>query len=180
MKDIDPELKYCPECNDEYRAEITRCAGCEVELLTGEELTEQLEARRKKLESRSLEISPDDDLVPIRRGGLPGMQHLAQLLEKENIGSLLVGDMNTCAKDRFGNTGSHPTTYDFQVRSEDAAEALHIIEAEHRKETHLDHHDNTNGDFIFNHAAQVAKCPACGHTFPTSENACPDCGLVLG
>jgi len=180
MKDIDPELKYCPECSDEYLAEIIHCAVCEVELITGEELTERLEARRKKLQSRSLEISPDDDLVPIRRGQLPEMQKLQQLLVKENIGSLLVGDMGTCAKDRFGNTMGHPTNYDLQLKREDALAASEIIEIEHRKETHLGHHDDTNGDFIFNHAAQVAKCPACGHTFPTSKNACPDCGLVLG
>jgi len=180
MKDIDPELKYCPECNDEYRAEITRCAVCEVELLTGEQLLEQLATREKKLQSRSAEISPDDDLVVIRRGGLPDMQYLALMLEKENIGSLLAGDMNSRAKDRFGNTMGHPTTYDFQVRREDAAEALHIIENEHKKATHLAHHDNNGSDYIFNPAAEKAKCPACGHIFPTTERNCPDCGLGFG
>jgi len=180
MKNIDPELKYCPKCNDEYLAEIIMCAACGLELLTGEQLTEILEKRRKKLASRSTELSPDDDLVVIRRGELTGMQYLAQMLEKENIGSLLVGDMQTCAKDRFGNTGSNPSIYDFQVKREDAAEALEIIETEHRKETHLEHHDNTNGDSIYNPAAEQAKCPACGHIFPTTERACPDCGLSLG
>ena len=180
MKDIDPELKYCPKCNDEYLAEIIMCAACEVELLTGEQLIKKLEERQKKLASRSAELSHDDDLVVIRRGQLSGMQYLAQILEKENIGSLLVGDMQTCAKDRFGNPGSNPSTYDFQVKRADAAEALQLIEIEHRKETHLDQHDNSNGDSIFNPAAEEAKCPACGHTFPTTERACPDCGLSLG
>lgn len=180
MKDIDPELKYCPKCNDEYLAEIIMCAACEVELLTGEQVTKIREERQEKLAARSAELSPDDDLVVIRRGQLTEMQYLAQMLEKENIGSLLVGDMQTCAKDRFGNTGGHPSTYDFQVKREDAAEALQIIETEHRKETHLDHHDNMNGGAIFNPAAEEAKCPACGYTFPTTERACPDCGLSLG
>ena len=177
MKDIDPELKYCPKCKDEYLAEIVMCAACEVELLTGEQLTKILEKRRKKLASRSAELTQDDDLVVIRRGKLPEMQYFAQILEKEKIGSLLVGDMRTCAQDRFGNTRSHPSIYDFQVKSEDAAEALQLIEIEHRKETHLDYHENTNGDSIFNPAAEEAMCPACGHTFPTTEKACPDCGL---
>jgi rubrerythrin len=180
MKDIDPELKYCPKCNDEYLAEIIMCAACEVELLTGEQLTNILEERQEKLAARSAELSPDDDLVVIRRGQLTEMQYLAQMLEKENIGSLLVGDMQTCAKDRFGNTGVHPSTYDFQVKREDAAEAMQIIETEHRKETRLDHHDNINGDAIFNPVAEEAKCPACGYVFPTTERVCPDCGLSLG
>ncbi len=149
-------------------------------MLTGEQLIKKREERQKKLASRSVELSPDDDLVVIDRGQLPEMQNLAQMLEKENIGSLLVGDMQSCAKDRFGNTSSHPTTYDFQVKREDAVEALHIKAMAHRKETHLDHHDNTNGDSIFNPVAEEAKCPACGHTFPTTERACPDCGLSLG
>jgi hypothetical protein len=180
MKDVDPELKYCPECNDEYRADIIICAACEKELLTGVQLIELLEAREKKLASRSLELSPDDDLVAIRRGQLAEMRAHEQLLEKENIGSLLEGDMSTCGKDRFGNTTGHPTTYNFMVKREDAVEAMQIIEAEHNKATHLDHHDNVNGDAIYNPAAAEAHCPACGHTFSTSVTACPDCGLILG
>jgi len=180
MKDIDPELKYCPKCNDEYRADITTCVACEAELLTGAQLIEKLEDRQKKLASRSMELSPDDDIVNIRRGQLTEMRHIAQLLEEENIASLLEGDMNTCAKDRFGNTSGHPATYNLGVKREEAVEALHIIEAEHKKVTHLAHHDNTNGDMIYNAAAAEAQCPACGHTFSTSETTCPDCGLTLG
>lgn len=28
--------------------------------------------------------------------------------------------------------------------------------------------------------AAELTCPACGHTFPTGPNECPDCGLFLG
>jgi hypothetical protein len=180
MKDVDPDLKYCPQCNDEYRAEIATCAGCEKELLTGAQLLEKMEARQKKLASRSLELSPDDDLVNIHRGTLTEMRQFAQLLEDENIGCLLQGDMSTCAKDRFGNTGSNPSSYNLMVKRDDAAEVWRIKEIEHRKATHVDHHDNGNSDVIFNPVAAEAKCPACGHTFPTSETSCPDCGLSLG
>ena len=180
MKDIDHELKYCPKCNDEYRADITTCAACEVELLTGVQLIEKLETRQKKLASRSMELSPDDDIVNINRGTLAEMQQLAQLLEQENIGSLLQGDMNSCAKDRFGNTTSTPTNYSLMVKREDAADVWRIMETEHRKATHVDHHDNTNSDVIFNPVASEAQCPACGHTFSTSETSCQDCGLCLG
>ena len=180
MKDVDPDLKYCPQCNDEYRADITTCAACEKELLTGAQLLELLAARQKKLASRSLEISPDDDIVNINRGTLAEMQHLVQLLEQENIGSLLQGDMNSCAKDRFGNTTSTPTNYALVVKREDAEDVWRIMETVHKKATHVGHHDNTNSDVIFNPVAAEAQCPACGHTFSTSKNTCPDCGLSLG
>jgi predicted amidophosphoribosyltransferase len=180
MKDIDPQLKYCPKCTDEYRTEITICAACDVELLTGEQLIGILEARQRKIATRTAELRPEDDIVYIRRGQLAEMQHFTHMLERLNIGSLLEGDMSTCAKDRFGNTRSHPTTYNLGVKREDAAEALHIIETEHRKSTHLEHHADTNGDGIYNPEAAEVKCPACGHSFPTSETSCPDCGLNFG
>jgi hypothetical protein len=177
---VEPDLKYCPKCNDEYRAEIEKCAVCGIDLITGRQKIELEEARRRELEGRVSDLSPDDDLVRIRRGSLPDMRHLANLLDGERIGTLLVGDMETCGKDRFGNTLSTPTTYDLTVKREDAMEALHIIEAEHRRTTGLEQHDHPNADAVFNPEAGEACCPACGHCFPTTETTCPDCGLSFG
>ena len=177
---IEPDLKYCPQCNDEYRAEIEKCAICRVDLITGAHKVEMEEARRRKLENRVSDISPDDDLVRIRRGTLPEMRHLAHLLDNERIGVLLVGDMSTCGKDRFGNTLSTPTTYDLMVKKEDGLEAQHIIDEEHRRTTGLEQFDQSKADSVFNPAAEQACCPACGHAFSTSETACPDCGLNIG
>ncbi len=177
---IEPDLKYCPKCNDEYRAEIEKCAACAIDLITGRQKMEMEEALRQKLESRISELSPDDDLVPIRRGTLPVMRHLANLLNGQRLGTLLVGDLKSCGKDRFGNTLSTPTTYDLLVRREDSMEAMEIIDAEHRRTTGLEDFDDSTADVIFNPAAGEARCPACGHSFPTTETACPDCGLILG
>ena len=33
---------------------------------------------------------------------------------------------------------------------------------------------------IFDTSQENAVCPACGHNFSTSNQECPDCGLVLG
>ena len=177
---IEPDLKYCPKCNDEYRAEIEKCAVCGIDLITGAQRIAQEAARRQKLESRVKDLNPEDDLVSIRRGPLPDMRHLVNLLAGERIATLLVGDMKTCGKDRFGNTLSTPTSYDLQVRREDAREALYIIEDEHRKTTGLEQYDNSNADAVFDPDAGQACCPACGHCFPTTETACPDCGLSFG
>ena len=177
---IEPDLKYCPECNDEYRADIEKCAACGVDLITGMQKIEMAEARQKKLESRTTELSPDDDLVAMRRGPLPEMRHLAALLDVENIGTAMIGDMKTCAKDRFGNSTCCPSLYNLLVKKEDGMEALQIIEEDHKKTTALAHHENANGDAIFNPDAGEAQCPACGHAFPTTQTTCPDCGLSFG
>jgi hypothetical protein len=177
---IELDLKYCPQCNDEYRAEIEICAACDVSLITGREKIDLEERQRQKLESRIGTLDPNDDLVPVLRGPLPDMRHIAHLLERQRIGSLLIGDTSTCGKDRFGNTLSTPTVYDINVRREDASEVMQILSEEHRKTTGLDGHEQPGADSVFNPDAGVACCPACGHTFPTSETACPDCGLQFG
>ncbi len=176
---IDPDLKYCPECNDEYMAEIENCAACAVELITGQQKIEMKEARQKKLASRTAELSPDDDLVALRSGPLPEMQHFVGLLNDENIGIALIGNMKSCGKDRFGNILPTPTSYNLMVKREEAREALHIIEEEHKKATGLVHHESVN-DVIFNPQASEAQCPACGHAFSTTQTTCPDCGLSFG
>lgn len=177
---VDTDLKYCPQCDDEYRAEIEKCAACGIDLITGRQKIERLEAQRRKLANRVSEISPDDDLVPIRRGPLNDMRQLAGLLNNERMATLLVGDMESCGKDRFGNSLSTPTIYDLQVRREDAMEVLRIIEEDHKKATGLSAHDHLNNDTVYNPQAPEAQCPACGHCFPTTETACPDCGLSFG
>jgi len=171
---IDPDLKYCPQCNDEYRAEIEKCAACSIDLITGRQKIEMAEAASKKLASRVRDISPDDDLVALRRGPLSDMRHLASLLNGENIGTLLAGDENTCGK------GCCPTVYTLLVKRDDGMESLHIIEEEHRRTTGLEEYHHPDPDAIFNPDAGEACCPACGHSFPTSETTCPDCGLSFG
>jgi len=171
---IDPDLKYCPECDDEYRAEIEKCAACGIDLITGQQKIEKEEVRRKMLEARSTELSPDDDLVAIRRGPLADMRHLADLLHNENIGTLLAGDDNSCGQ------RCCPSVYNLLVKREDGMDALHIVEEEHKKVTGLAHHEGTNGDAIFNPHENEAKCPACGHSFSTTQTECPDCGLSFG
>jgi len=171
---IEPDLKYCPKCDDEYRAEIEKCAACGIELITGLQKIEMAEARRKRLESRTTELSPDDDLVEIQRGTLPDLRYLSSLLDKENIATLLVGDMKSCGKPCC------PTIYNLLVRREDGMDAMHIIEEEHRRATALAQHQNSHSDAIFNPYAAEAQCPACGHSFPTTETSCPDCGLSFG
>jgi len=168
------DLKYCPVCNDEYRAEIEKCAACDVLLITGAQKIEMEEERRRELANRTAVLGPGDDLVTIRRGQLAEMRHFTALLEGENIGTLLVGDEKSCGQ------SCCPKVYDLLVKREDGLDALNIIEEEHNKITGLKHHELTGADVVFNPEAGEACCPACGHSFPTTETACPDCGLSFG
>ena len=54
MRQRDPELKYCPVCDDEYRADIKMCAVCAVELISGLEKIAAEETLIQKKAARSM------------------------------------------------------------------------------------------------------------------------------
>lgn len=171
---IDPELKYCPQCNDEYRAEIEQCAACEVLLITGAQRLESEKARQEQMATRKGELTPEDEVVVIERGSLHDLKRLEDLLAAERIGTRLIGDENSCSKNCC------PSTFFLQVRREDAPAALELLAAEHHRLTGLDLADNAHTDAVFNPYAAEANCPACGCCFSTSSTTCPDCGLSFG
>ena len=90
MRFTDPDLKYCPRCDDEYREDMTTCAACEVTLITGSEKIAQEQKRDDKLAARSMELSSDDNLANIRKGPLGEMKQLQTVLAAEKIPSLIV------------------------------------------------------------------------------------------
>jgi hypothetical protein len=171
--EFDPDLKYCPSCNDEYRAEITTCAGCDVELVTGRQMIELATQKNKNRAARSMELSPDDEMVSIRKGAVMQMKELQILLEREGIPSLAVKDGSGCGQGCCG------TDLIVQVRMSDVQDVLEILEQDHVKSTGLAEHDTTHADAVFNTAAENATCPACGCVFPTTQPTCPDCGLCF-
>lgn len=168
---IEPELKYCPQCHDEYRAEIEQCAACTIPLITGAEVLALENSRQEKLAAGQGEIPADDQLVVIERGPLADLRQLQELLEADGIASRLIGEDRSCSGGCCG-----PTVL-LQVRPEEAADALQVLAAEHQRTTALDQHRNDYGDAIFNPSAPEATCPACGASFSTASLECPDCGL---
>ncbi len=169
---VDPELKYCLQCNDEYMPEIENCGVCGMKLITGQEMLEKEEARNRKFEGRGGTIALDDELVGIRQGALSEMKQTEALLNSERIATLLVGDESSCGK----GCGC-ASSFVLQVRSDDVQDALAILNEEFRRSTALDHHDSSHADNIYNPLAAEVVCPACGFSFAPSAGACPDCGL---
>lgn len=169
---IDPELKYCVQCNDEYMPQRETCGVCGMKLLTGQEMLARVEARNRRLSGRAGRITADDDLVPVRQGPLLEMKHMESLLHAEGIPVLLIGDESSC-----GTGCSCATSFILQVRREDAQDALMVLAEEFRRSTALDSHDVTHADSVYDALAPEVTCPACGHRFSPSAGACPDCGL---
>lgn len=66
MRQRDPELNYCPVCDEEYRSNIKRCADCAVELVPGSVKIAAEQGLKAKKTARSMELSEEDDLVNIR------------------------------------------------------------------------------------------------------------------
>ncbi|MFP7756123.1 hypothetical protein ACLG6S_16000 [Thermodesulfobacteriota bacterium B35] len=171
---IDPELKYCPQCHDEYRADIVTCAECGVELLTGVEMQALQEERHRRKAGRPRQIGPDEELVAVRRGPVLQIKELQVILGEHDIPSLAVKEGGAgCGKGCCG------TDLILRVRADDASEVMRILAEEHVRGTALTEHDTSHLNAVFNTAAQEATCPACGCRFPTTTTTCPECGLCF-
>lgn len=169
---FEPDLKYCPQCKDEYISSIEKCHDCGCILLTGGEMSASGENQRGKRAQRLGELGPDDELVVVRRGPLPEMKVYEELLRADSIATALAGDESSCGK------GCCASSFDLVVRREEAADAMQIIEAEIRRTAVIDSTANATSDSVFDPLAANNICPACGHRF-TGGMECPDCGLCF-
>ena len=169
---IDPDLKYCPRCGDEYRAEIERCAACAVSLLSGQELLKRQGEDKKAATCRPLR--PDDELVSIVKGPVVQMQTMQAVLKRAGIPSLAAGEASSC-----GSGGCSGPNLLIQIRKSDLEAAQTVLAREHIRTTGLHERDLAAANAVFDTAADSALCPACGCSFSTSRNDCPDCGLCF-
>ena len=170
---IDPELQYCPQCQDEYRAGIIECASCEIELISGSRMLEAQGIKEKRMAGRSLELSPDDELVDIIKGPVLNIKQMKSRLAAEGFPSIVAGDSNSCGK---GCCGSEVR---LQVRMEDVQDIMAYMAREHVQTTGLADHDTSYVDAVFDPSAMNSTCPACGTGFSPNNKICPDCGLCF-
>ncbi len=174
MRYTDPDLKYCPRCDEEYREEMTRCVHCEIALVTGSEKLIQEQNKDRKLASRSMELTSDDELTNIRKGPLGDMKHLQNVLAAEKIPSLLAGEKGNCGKGGCGGGDVY-----LQIRMEDGEDAMAVLAREFKRTTALDDHDLSHIHAVYDLGTEQTTCPACGFAFATESRACPDCGLCF-
>ena len=172
-QNIDPDLNYCPHCNDEYRAEISTCAACGIDLLSGEQML-ALHADRisPQTTSRSLEIHPEESVLTVRKGPVLQIKELQAYLLRSGIPSLALKENGAACGCRGGELL-------LQVRENDLPAVMTALEQEYRHSTRLSDHDTRFAGAVYNVEAAEATCPACGCRFSTSLTACPDCGLCF-
>ncbi len=170
---IDREMNYCPCCGDEFRADIDTCAVCDIALISGTEKLAGAQAAQQAFGERSMDISPEDELVNIRKGPLKDMKALRKLLAAERIPALLAGDADGCAKGCCG-----PELY-LQIKKSDTVMAADVLSREFIRSTALNTYDLSNAQAVFNPLDAETVCPACGCRFSPTVGACPECGLCF-
>jgi hypothetical protein len=172
MHSIDPDLKYCPKCCDEYRADIAVCATCDLTLKTGKEKLAALQG--KKLSRKLKPITESDDLVALQKGRLLDMKNMQALLKENGVATIIGGDDDACGKGCCG-----PEVI-LLIRAEDVETAVAVLSSEFQKSTALSSYDLSHVDAVFDESAKEVTCPACGFTFVPTSSECPDCGLLFG
>jgi len=172
-REIEAELQYCPDCMEEYRADISTCADCHIPLVSGRKLLEARKDSEQKQQGDTMVISPDDELVTIRKGPLVQIKDFQNMLKRAGIPSLAVSEDSNCGQ------GSCATNLLVQIRRDDLQEVMGILEYDHIRSTGLEDHDLSTAGAVIDTEAEQATCPACGHRFSTAESACPDCGLCF-
>jgi len=170
---VEPDLQYCPQCHDEYRAGIEKCAECGVELLSGQRMLEILEQQNGSAAKRSTPISPDDELVDVIKGQIINVKNVQALLKSEGLATIIAGDSASCGKGCCG-----PEVM-LRVRKDDLREVMQVLSMEHAHSTGLFDHDTSYVDSVYNTESREAVCPACGSSFSTGSNTCPECGLCF-
>ena len=141
--------------------------------MSGQEKLANIVKAQEALGERSMDISPEDELVNIRKGPLKDMKTLQKLLALERIPAILAGDEDGCAKGCCG-----PELY-LQIKKEDMQVATEVLARDFIKSTALDSHDLSNAAAVFDHLASETACPACGCRFSPTVGACPECGLCF-
>ena len=171
---IDPELQYCPQCQDEYRAGMVSCAACGVALLSGRQMLEIMEKKNNRAAGRSMKIGEEEQLVDILKGQIINIKQVQFYLEREGFSSIIAGDGKSCGKGCCG--GSEVM---LRVRAAEVREVMEVLAREHMQSTGLLEHDTSYIDSVYDTEAGEATCPACGCSFSTQNRTCPDCGLCF-
>ncbi len=169
MYTIDRELKYCPECRDEYRPDFFVCASCNIELVKGEHLlVAGADERPEKVELP--EIGEQDALTFLQAGGVLEMKKLKNDLADRGIPSLLAKEDNCSG----GCCGPEIQLF---IRMQDTVEAQGFLLALHKQLTGIQEESFEIAETVFDPQAATVQCPACMGRFIPESSVCPECGL---
>ncbi len=172
LEEIDPDLKYCPQCGEEYLAEMQTCADCGLSLELGRNLLAAA-ATEKPTGLPPLTIEAGEAVVSIRKGPVQQIKELQRYLNNHGLAARMF-------KEDSAGCGCRGPEVILQVREQELPQVRAVLAEEYWQSTGLDDHDTRFADAIFDDQADEALCPACGYRFSTRETTCPDCGLCFG
>lgn len=95
---IDIEMRYCPQCGDEYRPDIDQCVTCNVALIDGSQKLEAAKKQHQEFYSRSMEIGEDEPRAAIRGGKLRDLKPIQRMLAEQRIPALITGEAAGCQR----------------------------------------------------------------------------------
>ncbi len=170
VEGVDLTMRYCRQCETEYRSGIDNCVHCGIELITAEEFLAAKRQVSSEFQGRSMLIEPDDQLVTLRRGAVFDVKALQHLLAAERIPSILAGDGPGCGR-------SCAPQLELQIKAVDLKAAEKVLASEFLHTTGVDPADLERAEVVYDISAREAICPACGCHFAPSIGACPECGL---
>ncbi|NLZ17727.1 MAG: hypothetical protein GX087_08365 [Desulfobulbaceae bacterium] len=162
---FDLDCMYCPQCGDEYRAEITTCAECKVALVSGALMAEST------MPPVYREIEPHEELLAVRRGPILLIRQLQAYLRSVGLASLIGPGEDGC------KSGCRGPEVELKVRASEAEEVYAALAQEHRQSTGLWEPEHALAGARFDVEVGQAACPACGCLFSADTVLCPDCGL---
>lgn len=161
--------KICPQCDEEYLAQVERCASCGVALVFDTELCSYEETATSPTENP---FASQEELVCIRVAGTTWIKKLAERFEEhalpyriEMINSSLQGRSKLAAR------GELPGGVGIFVRPVDEALARQI------DQEYLSH--EIPGMEDFSEASGEERCPACDAVIGAADENCSTCGLTF-
>ncbi len=179
IHDIDPQMRYCPKCKEEYEPEFASCGVCGQTLLWGSEMLAGRQGHRPRL-SAPKPLTAGDDLVTVFKAPLAELKRLERQLRAESIPALIQGDGPSCGQGCCGGG-----EMELLVRRGEVSAALAVIEADFEQQTAGHGAHSAVADYGFDPGRGENRCPACGASFPSHALTgggmnCPDCGLCFG
>lgn len=177
VANIDPEMRYCLRCNDEYEPEIVTCGGCGQALLSGVEVLALRQGGGQRQAKRKGPLTAADSIVTVFKAPLADVKRIERQLQRENIGAMIAGSGPSCGKGCCGGG-----EMELRVRQEDAPAAMAVIEADFVRQTASHGEHGAVADYGFDPLGHEHSCPACGCVFAPGGQGmtCPDCGLCFG
>jgi hypothetical protein len=162
---IEARYNVCPACRTEYMLVATRCADCDVDLVSSDALAAEDEYREA--------FPPASELECVRVAPIAWIHALSEALQQQGVAHRV--ERATAADapgDQRPDVFGTADLFGLYVRSEHVSPAREVD-------------TSIAAQVLPDEAPPLAEgeeeaCPACGTALPADATECPDCGLEFG